>query len=173
VRYEANDHRFFVQLTDSEYRGACDVGRWMYEKSHADGRSDAYGFDGDGERIQILGSLCERAAAKALGIYWPGAIDQGDAPDLAFGVEVRLMGRDWYGLRLRPKDHDHRPNVGVVIEPGREAGPYRIPGWIIAGDGKRPEWMMAPNGRLPMYAVPQSSLRPLAELHRWIGRPAP
>jgi len=168
VIYEADhSHETFVSLTEWELRGACNVGRWMYEKSHGDGRSDAHGFADDGAsglEQQMLGAIAERVVAKALGIYWPGAIDQGAEPDLPHDIEVRLMGRDHYGLRLRDKDPTGRRYVAVVIEPTTKRGPYRIPGWTPGTIEIDPEWGMAPNGRPPMIAVPQSALYPLHEL---------
>ena len=88
-----------------------------------------------------------------------------DIPEL--NAEVRALGRDWYGLRVRDSDPDDRVVIGVVIEPGRERGhAYRLPGWIKARDAKRPEWRIAPRGRPPMFAVPQSALAPLSALRK-------
>lgn len=166
-----HDYEEYVTLTSWEFQTACLVGRWMYEKSQADGRSDAHGFEGDGERIQMLGSLAERAAAKALDVHWPAGIDQGDLSDLPHNIEVRALSRDWYGLRVRDSDLDDRRVVAVIIPEGLERlGPYRLPGWITAEQAKRTDWVISPNGRPPMFAVPQDHLYPIAELRRLCAR---
>jgi hypothetical protein len=84
--------------------------------------------------------------------------------DLPHNIEVRLIGEDRYGLRVYKKDDASRRVVGVVIPPGKERGPYRIAGWIIAADAIQDCWEMAPYGGRPMYPVPQEHLRPMSEL---------
>ena len=159
----------FVSLTDHEIDIAAYHGALIFRKSQRDWRANRPTVNGDGRRIQMLGAVAERAAAKALGIYWPSAVDQGGLPDLPHEIEVRMIGIEHYGLRVRPRDPDDRRVVGVVIPRGGERAPYRLPGWILAGDAKRKEWLMDPNGGgWPFYAVPQHSLRPLAELREWV-----
>ena len=142
------------------------MSRLLWEKSHADGRSDRddwSGFrngDDGGLRQQMLGALCERIAAKGLDVYWPESVDGFSDPDLSHEIEVRLIGADHYGLRVYPRTVDTRRVVGVVVPRGCERGPYRLPGWIVAADAKRPEWQMAPHDRPPMYAVPQMRFVP-------------
>jgi hypothetical protein len=163
-----HDTSEWVQLNPLEFRSAAVVGVWIWEKSHANGRADRdawQGFNGDrGKRIQALGSLCERIAAKCLGIYWPSAVDNFTEPDLDHNIEVRLIGCEHYGLRVYPRTDDTRRVIGVVMPEGTERGNppgsfrYRVAGWCQAGDAKRDEWQMAPHGRPPMWCVPQSEL---------------
>ena len=169
------DGNVWVSLTAHEIRRACEIGRLLWEKSHADGRSDRDGYSGftnggdAGLRQQMLGALAERVAAKGLGVYWPESIDGFSDPDLPHNIEVRLVGADHYGLRVYPRTPNTRRVVGVVIPKGHERGPYRMPGWIVAADAKRDEWQMAPHGRPPMFAVPQNDLRPMAWLQTMIA----
>lgn len=171
-----HDHEEFVRLDNWEIYGAAVIGGKTWRKSQADGRKDFYGHteDGGGKRIQMLGSVAEKAAAKALGMYWPGTVDQNGRADIPPDIEVRLIGVDHYGLRVHPDDPDDWAVVGVVIEKGQErTKPYRLPGWIPASEAKRPEWEFgsgngAGTGKVadgrPVFFVPQSELRPLDEL---------
>lgn len=166
-------HDVFVSLTDAEYAEAVTHGRQIYALSQGRGWTDHHNFTRngvDGERIQILGSIAERAVSKACGIEWTRWVNTFKAPDLHFNIEVRLIGRENYGLRVYPRDDDSRRVVGVVIERGMERKPYRIPGWINALHGKRPEWLIDPlNQGHPVYAVPQSRLHSLDVLMQLIG----
>ena len=161
----------FVTLSGIEIDEAMEVGRKIYQSSQERGLRDYRKFKGngwvdpDGERLQALGSVAERAAAKALGLEWTAWYDTFKRPDLHHNIEVRMMGVNRYGLRVYDRDHDSKRVVGIVIERGREAGPYRIPGWINAVHGKRPEYLMDPLGRgQPVFAVPQYRLHHLSVL---------
>jgi len=176
VIYQADHSQsVYIRLDPRDVARAEAVARELYEKSHADGRSDAHGFTDDGEHgflIQHLGACTELAVAKALCIYWPGWVDQGDRPDLPFNIEVRSIGYDHYGLRVRSKDPADRRIVGAVPPPHDQhfVGRWRIPGWIVAENAKRSDWQMAPNNRPPFYAVPQHELWPLFQLRLLIAK---
>ena len=160
----------WVCLTGEEIRYAIDTARRMRELSKREGHLDhrAGGSKPFNEkiafRIQALGQCAELAARKVLGYPMKFVTENFRDADLPDNIEVRLIGRDHYGLRVYPRTDDSRRVVGVVIPPGREREPYRIPGWIKAVDAKRPQWEMAPCGRPPMYAVPQEHLRDPREL---------
>lgn len=161
----AND--VLVHLTQEEYDGAVRHGELMYRKSHADGRKDAYGLKDLGQAAwyQVMGAIGELVVAKSLKIVWPKSIDTPWAPDLPGYIEVRTIGADHFGVRVRADDYDDRIAVGCVVKPDQLLGPYRVPGWILVKDAKNPDWLIAPNnGRPPFYAVPQDALRPISEL---------
>lgn len=168
------DNDVMVSLDEWEIKGAVYIARCMWEKSHADGRQDKHGWEGwnrdrdgipQGLRSQMIGAVAERAVGKALDIYWPSAVDIGAAADFErHNIEARLIGVDWYGLRVKPDEDPTKRVVGCVIPEGKEREPYRCPGWIVAGDAKRPEWLITPHERAHVYAVPQRELRPLREL---------
>ncbi len=168
INYEANDHNLRVELTKQEIDEAALFGRKIYQSSQERGLKDyrpEVRNGVTGERIQMLGSVAERAAATGLGIPWTHWINTFHDPDLGHNIEVRLIGVNHYGLRVYDKDDDSRRVVGVVIEKGKERQPYRLPGWIYAGDAKRDEYRMDPHQKgHPMYAVPQWVLRPIREL---------
>jgi len=174
----------WVQLSRLEWWVAVKTGVLVWRTSHADGRTDRDEWRGftegpdAGKRQQALGSLCERIAAKNLEVYWPGVVNNFGGPDLPGNVEVRLIGKERYGLRVYPRDHDSRRVIGVVVPLGCERGKptktfrFRVAGWIEAGTAKRDEWKHAPHGRPPVYFVPQDALRHPAELRRIIREEA-
>ena len=158
-------------LTDDEIDYACRTAMKMRELSIGRGHKD-HRAEGTKEydesvalRIQALGALGELVARKFLGYPMKLVTENFSKADLPDNIEVRLIGNNSYGLRIYPRTDDSRRVVGVVIEPGRERSPpWRIPGWIVAEDGKQERWSMSPCGRPPMYAVPQEHLRPVSEL---------
>ena len=156
----------WVQLTTDEIRYAVQVGRQMRQTSVTNGHAEKITVgEGMGERIQLLGAVAELAVAKALNIPWRDQDGRYKQADLLDDIEVKLIGVNHYGLRVYDTIPDHYRVVGVVIPRGKERDPYRIPGWIQAGDAKRDRWLMRPFGiGLSFYAVPQSQLRPLKEL---------
>ena len=177
VVYRASHrHDVFVSLTIEERAAAGKHGSTMYLSSQARGLHDkrpGVRNGVTGERVQRLGSIAERAVAKALGIEWTAWSDTFKAADLHFNIEVRLIGVDHYGLRVYDRDHDSRRVVGIVIERGSEHLPYRIPGWINAVHAKRREWRIDPHDLgQPVYAVPQDRLHPLALLRLFIQEEA-
>jgi hypothetical protein len=160
----------FVDLNDREYDEAVAHGKHMYAHSQKSGLRD-YINKTKGERAQILGSVCERAVAKALGIYWTAWIDTFHKSDLPFNIEVRLIGVDNYGMQVYDKDDDSRRVVGIIMEKGKERKPYRIPGWINAKYAKQKKWRMDPNWKgHPFYGVPQQKLHHIDHLKRLIGQ---
>lgn len=174
IVYEAfRGNDVLVNLEDIEYHSALKVGEWIWKKSQQGNLTDYWGKKPGGAGgmwLQQLGAIAERGVAKALDLYWPGLINTFKNPDLSHNIEVRLIGVDHYGLRVRNSDNDTRRIVGIVIPKGKERCPYRIPGWITAGEAKRVEWEMNPYEGRPMYCVPQKSLRPLSELKEIILR---
>ena len=169
VFYKAcHDHDEFVTLTDAEINEAANFGSEMYESSQERGLNDRrpeIRNGVDGRRVQMLGSVAERACSKALGIEWTHWMDTFRTPDLHHNIEVRLIGVNHYGLRVYDKDHDSRRVVGVVIEKGKEREAYRIPGWINAIYGKKERYKIDPHNKgQPVYAVPQDKLQPLDTL---------
>jgi hypothetical protein len=165
-----NDHAEFVSLDDDEIDFAIRRSRRKYQQGD---QHDKHGWSGwerevNGHRMgwrnQALGGHCEQAAAKALNVYPYHRFNDrfSQEADLPYDIEVKLIGRDYYGLRIYDKIPDHFRVVGVIIEPGKERGhPLRLPGWIRAEDGKRIGHLLAPHGMPPFRAVAQSDLLPL------------
>lgn len=170
-------HDEFVTLTDDEFKLATRRGSDIQQSS------DRMGIDNKrpkgwagvaGERSHQIGQLAECAVAKALGIPWKNSLNTFKRADLRGNIEVRLIGADWYGLRVYERDNGTRRVVGCIIERGKERQSYRLPGWIHARDGKRQEFLMDPLERMqPMYSVPQYELRSLEVLRRIIHANVP
>jgi hypothetical protein len=118
----------------------------------------------DASFIQEVGEITTRAVAKQLGIYSPDPRHRfrklGDLPG---EVEVRSVLDDNNGLRVHDADPDVRRCVLIVFDSKVPRGPYRIPGWYVAGDAKQLRWQMRPH-RDSFCVVPQDELRPLSEL---------
>lgn len=153
----------YVQLDPVEVYVAAMCGRKTWQLSQ-DGRHHEYHHPKDGgptgELIQMLGDLAVWSVAKYLDRY-PMGFRSYKGADLSGNIEVRLIGVEWYGLRVYTKDVERNKMViGVVIPKGRERQPHRIAGWIPAREATREEWVMNPGDReRPFFCVPQSFLR--------------
>jgi|688.fasta_scaffold397715_2 hypothetical protein len=158
----------FVELNDNEYQEAMDFGSELYKHSQKCNLRDHRTFvrNGvNGERVQQLGALAESAVSKALGVRWLKGVDTFKKEDLPHNIEVRLIGKENYGLRVYDRDDDSRRVVGIVIEKGQERKPYRIAGWINAKYAKKDIYKIDPLNRgRPVFAVPQEKLFHMNEL---------
>lgn len=158
----------YVELSNEQINHCIKVGLEMHKYSLENKHKHKNGWQGserDAQYMQAIGAVCEGATCVAMG--WPIKLktEVFNVADLPHEIQVRLVSKNHYGLRVLPTDEDNWRMVGVIIVKGQERKPpYRLPGWIYANDAKRPEWQMAPNGRPPMWAVPQKHLRPLKEL---------
>jgi hypothetical protein len=150
-----------VTLNSYEVGGGVRVGGSRHYHALKANKPDCHGFDGDGWGAHIEGALGEQAVAKALNIYWDGSVNTWKAEDLA-GIQVRTRREHWHDLIVRPDDSDASAWVLVT---GKE-GDYIVRGWIAGGEAKRQEWLKDHGQRPKAYFVPQSALRPLAELKR-------
>lgn len=169
------DGRVRVQLTREEFEFCKAVGIEERRLAIARHSRNSHGYDPSdeqGERSQWLGHVCEGVVAKFLGL--PVSVVRSETyagADLPFNVEVRLVGGNHYGLRVRPCDEDSRRVVGVYLPRGEEDGPSWIVGWLNAKHAKRPEWLIQPHWpRPPFYAVPQRRLHFLDSLLSVIER---
>ena len=164
----------FVELNFSEYQEAMDFGSELYKHSQKCNLRDHRTFvrNGvNGERVQQLGALAESAVSKALGVRWLKGVDTFKKEDLPHNIEVRLIGKENYGLRVYDRDDDSRRVVGIVIEKGQERKPYRIAGWINAKYAKKDIYKIDPLNRgRPVFAVPQEKLFHMNELKRLIEK---
>lgn len=149
-----------VTLKKYEIEMAAWVGIRRNQSSIEKNLRHTAGFNGDSERINIDGALGEIAVAKALGIYWDGSVDTWKADDLR-GMQVRATTHESGRLIIRQNDDDSSRFVLVV---GR-CPTFRVVGWIVAADAKRREyWGSLDPTREPSWNIPQSKLRPMAEL---------
>lgn len=165
-----HDSSEWVTLTDEEIDYAQRVGLEMRKLSlrhnHRDYRAemDKEFSEKQAQKNQALGEVADLACRKYFEFSMTLVTENYQKADLPHNIEVRLIGNDSYGLRVYNKDHESRRVVGVVIPRGRERGPYRVAGWIVAADARQDHWEIAPWGGRPMFAVPQEHLLPMSSL---------
>lgn len=150
-----------VELTTAEALAACSVAVLRHMESLGNRRADAHGLTGgDGLALHIAGAGGELAAAKALGVYGGLTVNGFKDADLGQRIQVRTRSRSDYDLIVRDDDDDRSAFVLVVgVVPT-----FRVVGWMQGGDARRPEWRKNWGGRASAFFVPQSELRPIAEL---------
>lgn len=146
-----------VTLTWYELVQGATVGVWRRVAAMKKGMVDTTGMDfSRAWTSDIEGALGELAAAKVLGVYWPGGVNTFRADDI-LGFQVRTRPKHTQGLLLRPGDSDE---ARFLLVTGC-APTYRVHGWLKAGQGKQPQWWRSPNGRPGCWFVPQSELIPV------------
>lgn len=153
-----------IQLTKSEFFQAAQVGLMRRIASRARCLSHQYGLQDSPTAwgLDIEGACGELAAAKAIGVYWHGSINNWTLPDITgrWSIEVRTTARQSGRLIVRPEDSDESLFVHVTgLAPA-----YTVHGWISGADAKRPEWLHAPADRPAAYFVPSQALRPISDL---------
>lgn len=117
----------------------------------------------------INGTGGECAAAKGLGVYWPGTVGTFHDPDL-YGrhgepLQIRTRPDPNNDLCIRPDDPDDHTYVLVIGRLPR----YRLVGCILGADGKRTEWR-GRSGQSLVYYVPRRELAPMTALDGPIDR---
>jgi hypothetical protein len=113
---------------------------------------------GDEWKNDIEGAGGEMAVAKALGLYWSGALGVLRAPDLsgyARRIEVRTTAVPTGHLLLHPRDPDNAICILVVGSTPR----FELKGWILGKDGKLKVYEKELNPGRPAFCVPQEALR--------------
>ncbi len=137
----------------------------------ADGRDDTPGWND-----HIEGACGELATARYLGLYWGGSVNTFRfGGDVGEDIQVRTRSLCWYELKVKKADRDD----DVFVLALGHCPIYHLYGWCYAGDVRayladrpRVDWTLDPNGRKsPALFVPQSALRPMAELKAGL-RPA-
>jgi hypothetical protein len=156
-----------ITLTFDEMTQAASIGAFRRIKSIANGRNpnsnNLKGGEFDRWRMDIEGAMAERAVAKWLNMPWTGAIETGDFKDADVGdsVQVRYTIHANGGLLLYPKDRD--AHYYVLTAGGY--GTYQLIGWMKGSAGKVQRYLDCGKAKgLNAHLVPQSDLRPMAEL---------
>lgn len=125
------------------------------------GRKDAHGAsgnDGEGWGLHILGCLGEMAVAKALNIYWNGALGNLDADDVG-EWQVRTRSEHHYDLIVHDSDPDDKRFVLVTAKPPL----FRIHGWILGVKAKEKQFWKDPAKGRPAFFVHKLALTPFGE----------
>lgn len=150
-----------VRLEWYEVNGAVTVGTKRHLEALMRSSQNAYGCedDGSGWEKHIEGACAERAAAKALGIYWDGSVNTYAKADLVgpdgVGIQVRWRSKETYDLIIRPKDSDSERFLLVT----GTVPSYSVWGWVMGKEAKKPEWSKDYGGRPSAYFVPKVHLR--------------
>lgn len=142
-----------IKLTPSEMMTAAMVGVMRQIQNLKRKRRDAHGFQGPAWQIHIEGAMGECAVAKALGLYWSGAVGNLKAADVG-EIEVRTTGYESGKLIVRNSDPDESIFVLVI---GMN-GSYRLAGWLYGEKAKRPRYKDKVGNRDVAYFVPQKEL---------------
>ena len=130
-----------VELTLEELIRAANVGVRRQAVNVEKQRRDQHGVSYDeGWKTHISGAIGECAFAKAIDVFWSGAL-KFRAQDVG-PWEVRTA-RGEGRLILHPKDKDESKFVLVQRLTWLR---YRVVGWIYAKDGKQPGWWENPTG---------------------------
>lgn len=156
-----------VVLTKYEIELAMFVANQRQGMNVENGAAHRHGADpADGMRLHREGCLGELAVAKALNLFWSGAIGDYGAIDVGNMVEVRAKNRPDHRLILHEDDTDDFPWVSVDVG---SAPNISLRGWVMGRDGKRSEWWADPaRSNRWAYWVPNVELRPMRELCKLI-----
>lgn len=154
-----------VKLEWFEVAAAVTVGVQRHLASLRRGSRDAHGWTGrDGWGDHIEGACGERAAAKAMGLYWDGSVNVFERSDLVgrdgVGIQVKTRSKDEWDLIVRPGDSDAQRFVLVT----GTVPTYRVWGWILGRDAKRSQWAVDYGNRPTAYFVPKDALRPVGAM---------
>lgn len=113
------------------------------------------------EQLGIEGCYGEMAVAKALGIYWDGALGDYKAKDVG-PYQVRATRHASGKLILHPRDEDDDIFILVVIN---KKPLIQIVGWIYASEGKQEKYWADPTRKnRHAFFVPQSDLHDMSTL---------
>ena len=150
-----------IKLSSTEMFLAAQVGVMRQIQNLNKGRKGAYGSGSNNDwQLHIEGAMGECAVAKAMGIYWNGAIGDLDAGDVG-RLQVRTRSSHRYELILHKRDSDDDKYILVTGKNGQ----YRLHGWIKGNEGKNPDYWSDPAGGRPAFFVPQGELNDIVELH--------
>lgn len=149
-----------VNLTHTEILYASAIGCMRQVQNLKKRRKPAYGSGSNSDwQLHIEGALGECAVAKALGIYWSGAIGDLKAGDVD-NIQVRTTAHKNGHLIMHPEDDDGAIFLLVLGANGQ----YNIAGWILGLFGKNQKfWQDKGNGR-PAFFIPQTDLVEIAKL---------
>lgn len=153
-----------VRLGKWEFLHAQTISSWRQTDNLTNGRSDAYGYRGNGWGLHIEGGIAEYAVAKHLNLFWSGVVsDPFVLPGDVGHVQVRSTCYPHGRLVVHPRDSDEDIFIHVIGNPA--AREYKIMGWYVGGEAKRDEWWEDPQGsNRPAYWVPNAELCDIATI---------
>lgn len=162
-----------VTLSFDEWFHAVQVGLLRQHHSLHRGNKDSL-YDKpwmDQLDIHILGACGEVAAAKSLGIFWSGHVNQyKSVADLLPNYEVRHRTKQTYDLIVRKDDSKDRIYI-LTCADKKDIPNVEIVGWISGEEAAKDEWVQTHGGWKPAYFVPRSALHPMETINgKLIGK---
>lgn len=152
-----------VVLTHEEAVYAASIGALRQINALLAGKRDRFGaYKKDGWGLNIEGAMGELAVAIALDLDQELTVDTYREGNDVGTYEVRTRSNHSWDLIVRQGDKDDAPYIlvtGVFPE-------YRVHGWLYGRDAKKKKYQKDYGERPTAYFVPQSDLRPLADLPR-------
>jgi len=159
-----------IKLTAAQCEYADSAGKRRHEFNRDIGAKDAYGFHGDGLKINLEGTRAELAVAVALQVEW---IDFSEdyhsiVADVGSCYQVRSTTHQRGNLILHPKDRDDQ--VFILVRSHRYPD-MEICGWVYGRDAKQKKYWVdgkyhpSFSGR-ECYLYPASELNPMKTLPR-------
>jgi hypothetical protein len=158
----------WAYLTRDEVNACARFGLSLQERAEKRNFKKTPGETADNATLgkqHALSQVTEGAMRRHFG--WPLEFNANgfNEPDLPGRLQVRSITGEHKGLKVKSRDGADWRVVGVIAPPGKERGPYRLPGWYLAGDAQqREDWAKPWFDGPPVYIVPQKLLRPMSEL---------
>lgn len=152
--------RITVTLQWYEMLQGAHVGMMRKIECIKQGKKDAHGAHYERDwSIDIEGAIAEVAAAKALGMFWPGGINTWKKPDLGSNIQVRYsQSEDDPHMVIRPDDNDDE--IYVLVSPGDAQNEYIVHGWMRGYEAKaHEEWVSHAYGRPKCWRVPAHMMK--------------
>jgi hypothetical protein len=150
-----------IQLTPAEMMLAAVAGVMRRLNNLTRRRTPGHGAGyANAWQKDVEGALAEMAVAKALRLYWNGAIASGPLPADVGAFQVRSTPHEQGHLLLHDTDADGDRFLLLIGRDGR----YRLAGWITGAQGKQDRFWREPEKGRACYCVPQEALLPLETL---------
>lgn len=164
-----------VRLTPEEQLEAARVAALRHHSHREKGRGDfkSRAHD-DGRMLDLVGALAEQAVAVAFSLPWDGRFKPLSEWSIWRRTGHDVSGLEVKAIRVRDRSlilHDHsKPELPAVLALIESRSLVTLVGWCFTRDGQKDEYRMV-DGDVPRscYMVPQSDLRPMAELFALLG----
>lgn len=150
-----------VTLGSRELLLAAEVGAWRHIESRRSALTNKVGYEGFGWHTDVEAACAEIAVARALNLYWSGAVDGARSKDVGFRYQVRHTTRPDGCLILR--ETDAAEDIYILVTGASPS--LVIRGWVEGYEGKAPSFWKV-DVQSPAWFVPQSALYRMENLPR-------
>jgi hypothetical protein len=118
-------------------------------------------------QYQVMGDLCTRSAAEALGASWHGTEVVRDPKDLGpgrpnVGKDIQVRGTSYLTGRLLLQPTDFDDNVFILVV--NRCPDFDLMGWMYGHEGKQDKFWREVVHRRPCYWVPSKALHHMLTL---------